>query len=155
MKLPVEISRKHEQFNDIPLPYYATDGSAGMDICAAVTDDYTIAAGGMGLIPTGLAIALPAGYECQVRSRSGLAAKYGVFALNAPGTIDSDYRGEIKVILANFSDKPFLIRRGDRIAQLVVARYETVEWREIDELDATKRGDGGFGSTGISSGAMS
>lgn len=152
MKLNVEITRKDKNNNDIPLPHYATEGSAGMDICAAVTEDFTIAAGGIGLIPTGIAIALPAGYECQVRSRSGLAAKYGIFALNSPGTIDSDYRGEIKVILANFGDKPFIIKRGDRIAQLVIAKYETVEWRETDELSTTARGDGGFGSTGILTG---
>ncbi len=101
------------------------------------------------LIPTSLAIALEDGYECQVRSRSGLSAKYGIFALNAPGTIDSDYRGEIKVILANFGKNKFVVSRGDRIAQLVFAKYERVEWIPADNLENTLRGAGGFGSTGI------
>lgn len=101
------------------------------------------------MVPTGLAIALPSGYECQVRSRSGLAAKHGVFCLNAPGTIDSDYRGEIKVILANFGTESFTVQRGDRIAQLVIASYETVQWESVDSLDETERGEGGFGSTGL------
>jgi dUTP pyrophosphatase len=120
-----------------------------MDIVAAIKDDVIIPPGGIELIPTGLAIALEHGFECQVRSRSGLAAKSGIFALNSPGTIDSDYRGEIKVILANFSKVPFTIRRGDRIAQLVVARYEKVEWSLEKELPDTERGEGGFGSTGV------
>ena len=100
------------------------------------------------MIPTGIAIALPQGFECQVRSRSGLAAKHGIFALNAPGTIDSDYRGEIKVILANSGKQPYAIQPGERIAQLVIARYETVQWELVDSLDETDRGVGGFGSTG-------
>lgn len=148
--LPVKISRIGEQFNDLPLPVYATSGSAGMDIHAATDEEIIIPSGGVVLIPTALAISLPVGFECQVRSRSGMAAKNGVFALNSPGTIDSDYRGEIKVILANFGKEPFVVRRGDRIAQLVVARYETVVWQEVASLDDTSRGDGGFGSTGIS-----
>ncbi len=147
--LSVKISRIHEQFNDVPLPVYSTSGSAGMDVHAALETETVIPPGGVALIPTALAIALPAGFECQVRSRSGLAAKNGVFTLNSPGTIDSDYRGEIKVILANFGSKPFAVRRGDRIAQLVVARYETVVWHEVDSLDDTARGGGGFGSTGV------
>ena len=100
------------------------------------------------MIPTGIAIALPQGFECQVRSRSGLAAKHGIFALNAPGTIDSDYRGEIKVILANSGKTPYAIQPGERIAQLVIARYETVQWELVKSLDETERGTGGFGSTG-------
>jgi dUTP pyrophosphatase len=147
--MQVKIIRLNTEFNDLPLPVYTTSGSAGMDIVAAIKDDVIIPPGGIELIPTGLAIALEHGFECQVRSRSGLAAKSGIFALNSPGTIDSDYRGEIKVILANFSKVPFTIRRGDRIAQLVVARYEKVEWSLEKELPDTERGEGGFGSTGV------
>jgi deoxyuridine 5'-triphosphate nucleotidohydrolase len=133
---------------DLPLPFYATEGSAGMDIHAAVHEPLTLAAGKVILVPTGLCVAIPQGYEIQVRSRSGLAAKNGVFALNSPGTIDSDYRGEIKVILANFSDTDFIIERGLRIAQLVVAKHEHAQWQPVESLDATLRSDGGFGSTG-------
>ena len=145
----MNISRTSQDFNDLPLPTYSTSGSAGMDVHAALSEPMTIPPGGVVMIPTALSIALPAGLECQVRSRSGLAAKHGVFTLNSPGTIDSDYRGEIKVILANFGAAPFTINRGDRIAQLVVARYETVQWHEVSSLDETERGSGGFGSTGI------
>ncbi len=134
--------------NELPLPSYATEGSAGMDVYAEVAVPVTIMPGCTALVPTGIAIALEPGYECQVRSRSGLAAKSGIFALNAPGTIDSDYRGEIKVILSNFGTEPFTIERGDRIAQLVVARYEKVEWAQAESLPETGRGAGGFGSTG-------
>jgi len=146
----MNISRTSQDFLDLPLPTYSTSGSAGMDVHAALIEPMTIPSGGVAMIPTALSIALPAGLECQVRSRSGLAAKHGVFTLNSPGTIDSDYRGEIKVILANFGSTPFTINRGDRIAQLVVARYETVIWNEVTSLDETERGAGGFGSTGIS-----
>lgn len=145
----MNISRTSQDFLDLPLPMYSTSGSAGMDVHAALSEPMTIPPGGVAMIPTALSIALPAGLECQVRSRSGLAAKHGVFTLNSPGTIDSDYRGEIKVILANFGGAPFTINRGDRIAQLVVARYETVQWNEVSSLDETERGAGGFGSTGI------
>jgi len=145
----MNISRTSQDFNDLPLPTYSTSGSAGMDVHAALSEPMTIPPGGVVMIPTALSIALPAGLECQVRSRSGLAAKHGVFTLNSPGTIDSDYRGEIKVILANFGAAPFTINRGDRIAQLVVARYETVQWNEVSSLNETERGAGGFGSTGI------
>ena len=134
---------------DLPLPSYATEGSAGMDVYAAVDEPLTIAPSQSVMVPTGLAMAVPRGFEGQVRSRSGLAAKHGLFALNAPGTIDSDYRGEVKVILANFSQAPYAIERGMRIAQLVVARHEHVQWNEVDDLDATERGEGGFGSTGV------
>lgn len=120
-----------------------------MDIVAAVDEPMTIAPGEIVLVPTGLAIALPMGFECQVRSRSGLALKYGIFALNSPGTIDSDYRGEIRIILANFGREPFVVSRGDRIAQLVVARYEKIEWELVNSLPITNRGSGGFGSTGL------
>jgi dUTP pyrophosphatase len=114
-----------------------------------VEEPVKIPPGGIVLIPTNLAIALPHGYECQVRTRSGLALKYGIFALNSPGTIDSDYRGEIKIILANFGMEDFYVQRGDRIAQLVVTRYERVEWEETEDLPETERGAGGFGSTGV------
>lgn len=146
--LKVQISRLNNAIKDIELPVYSTSGSAGMDIRAAIDSEEILNPGETKMIPTGLAIALSPGYECQVRSRSGLAAKHGVFALNAPGTIDSDYRGEIKVILSNFSDKPYGISRGERIAQLVIARYERVDWEEVESLDETDRGSGGFGSTG-------
>lgn len=130
------------------LPVYATAGSAGMDITAALAEPMILEPGAIVMIPTGIAIALPQGFECQVRSRSGLAAKHGIFALNAPGTIDSDYRGEIKVILANSGKASYAIQPGERIAQLVIARYETVRWELVDSLDETERGTGGFGSTG-------
>lgn len=133
----------------LPLPEYQTAGSAGMDIYAAVDQAVAIAPGAIALIPTGVAIALPRGYECQVRSRSGLAARYGVFTLNSPGTVDSDYRGEIRIILANMGPEPFTIERGMRIAQLVVTRYSPVVWEPADSLEATERNGGGFGSTGI------
>jgi len=136
---------------DLPLPSYATEGSAGMDVYAAVEEPLTIHPSQIVMVPTGLAMAVPHGFECQVRSRSGLAAKNGLFALNAPGTIDSDYRGEVKVILANFSQAPFTIERGMRIAQLVVARHEHVEWTVVPSLEETVRGEGGFGSTGVHS----
>ncbi len=145
----MKITRTSSEFTDLPLPTYSTSGSAGMDVHAATSEPITINPGAVAMIPTGLAMALEPGYECQVRSRSGLAAKHGVFTLNSPGTIDSDYRGEVKVILANFGSNPFVIQRGDRIAQLVVARYETVAWQEVESLDETARGEGGFGSTGI------
>jgi len=132
----------------MPLPAYATEHAAGMDIYAAVQGEVVLRAGETALIPTGFAIALPVGYEAQVRPRSGLAIKHQVGVLNAPGTIDADYRGEVKVILANFGKEDFVIRRGDRIAQMVVARHEQVEWEERENLDSTKRGPGGFGHTG-------
>jgi dUTP pyrophosphatase len=119
-----------------------------MDLCAAVEQDVTLRPGESALIPTGIAIALPEGFEAQVRPRSGLAAKYQVTVLNAPGTIDADYRGEVKVILANLGRQDFIVRRGDRIAQMVVAAYSRVEWEERETLDETKRGTGGFGHTG-------
>jgi dUTP pyrophosphatase len=144
----VDITRVDDNFSDIPLPKYQTEGSAGMDVYAAIEENVVIESGKTKMIPTGLAIALPQGYECQVRSRSGLAAKNGIFALNAPGTVDSDYRGEIKVILSNFGDDSFTISKGDRIAQLVIAKYEQVNWSEKENLDETQRGAGGFGSTG-------
>jgi dUTP pyrophosphatase len=133
----------------LPLPGYATAGSAGMDLMAAVEAPVTLAPGARALVPTGLALALPAGYEAQLRPRSGLALKHGVTLLNSPGTIDSDYRGEVKVILVNHGAEPFLVERGARIAQLVVAPVAHVTWSERGELDNTDREAGGFGSTGL------
>ena len=130
------------------LPHYETPLSAGMDVRADLSEAVTLAPLGRALIPTGLYVELPAGYEMQVRPRSGLAAKHGLTVLNSPGTIDADYRGEVKVILANLSDTPFTIEPGERIAQLVVARHERVEWVESEALSDTERGAGGFGSTG-------
>lgn len=144
----VKITRLSNNFKDLPLPTYATEGSAGMDIYAAVTEKVIIEPFSTVLIPTNIAIELEKGYECQVRSRSGLAIKNGIFALNAPGTVDSDYRGEIKVILSNFSKEPFEVKRGDRIAQLVFNRYEKAQLKEVTSLQETERGEGGFGSTG-------
>lgn len=131
-----------------PTPEYATVQSAGLDLRADIAEPLELKPLGRALVPTGLFIALPAGTEAQVRPRSGLAAKYGVTVLNAPGTIDADYRGEIKVILVNLSDETFVVNPGERIAQMVVARYEQVEWEETETLDETERGEGGFGSTG-------
>jgi dUTP pyrophosphatase len=131
-----------------PVPAYATALSAGMDLRACLDAPVTLGPLERALVPTGLFIALPPGFEAQVRPRSGLAAKHGVTVLNTPGTIDADYRGEIKVILVNLSNTPFEIVPGERIAQMVVARHERVEWEETDSLDETERGTGGFGSTG-------
>ena len=130
------------------LPSYATPYSAGMDLRANLEAPVTLAPLERALIPTGLHMELPAGYEAQVRPRSGLAAKHGISIVNAPGTIDVDYRGEIKVILVNLSNDPFTIEAGERIAQLVVARHETVEWEPVAVLEESQRGSGGFGSTG-------
>lgn len=131
------------------LPQYATPQSAGMDLCANLDAPVTLPSLGRALIPTGLYIALPQGYEAQIRPRSGLALKKGITLLNTPGTIDADYRGEIGVIVANLSAEPFTIADGDRIAQMVVARHETVCWEAVERLDDTARGDGGFGHTGV------
>jgi dUTP pyrophosphatase len=133
---------------DLPLPSYATAGAAGMDFCAAVTEPVTIAPGRRALIPTGFAIALPPGYELQIRPRSGLALKHGIVLPNSPGTIDEDYRGEIQIIVMNASDEHFTITRGMRIAQAVLAPVVRAAWEEVETLDATDRGAGGFGSTG-------
>ena len=130
------------------LPAYATAGAAGMDLRAQLEAPITLAPLGRALVPTGLFIELPQGYEAQVRPRSGLAIKHGLTVLNSPGTIDADYRGEIKVALVNLSAEPFEIQDGERIAQLVVARYEQVVWQPVEELGATERGTGGFGHTG-------
>jgi dUTP pyrophosphatase len=130
----------------LPLPAYATTGAAGMDVVSA--EDVVIAPGARHAVATGLAVAIPEGYEIQVRPRSGLALKHGITVPNTPGTIDSDYRGELKVILINLGHEPFTIARGDRVAQLVLAPVVQAEWDEVAELDTTERGAGGFGSTG-------
>jgi dUTP pyrophosphatase len=134
---------------DLALPAYATPLSAGVDLLAAIDQDLTLAPLQRALVPTGLAMALPAGYEAQVRPRSGLAAKNGITLLNTPGTIDADYRGEVKVILVNLSQEPFTVTRGMRIAQMIVAPVRTVMWEEKEDLADTARGAGGFGSTGV------
>lgn len=147
--MKIEIARlPHSE--GIDLPAYGTEGAAGMDLRAAVPADspLVIAPGARALVPTGLTIAVPPGHEAQVRPRSGLALKFGVTCLNSPGTIDSDYRGEVGVILANTGAEPFTINRGDRIAQMVIAAYEKIAWAEVSSLDETRRGQGGFGSTG-------
>lgn len=130
------------------LPYYATELAAGMDVRAAISNPIVLKPLGRSLVPTGLFIEIPAGYEVQVRPRSGLAAKKGITVLNAPGTIDADYRGEVCVILVNLSDEEFTIESGERIAQLVLAKHEVIEWEEVSELAESGRGEGGFGSTG-------
>ena len=148
---PVEVAvRRLLHAADLPLPAYATAQSAGMDLLAAVESEIVLGPGERRLIPSGLAIALPAGYEAQVRPRSGLALKHGVTCLNTPGTIDADYRGEVKVILMNLGGDSVTIDRGDRIAQLVIAPVTRVLIEEIDEVEETTRGEGGFGSTGTS-----
>ena len=131
------------------LPAYETDGSAGMDLRAFLEEPVTLAPMERALIPTGLYLAVPQGYEAQVRARSGLAVKHGIGLVNGIGTIDSDYRGEVKVALINWGSEPFTIENGDRIAQLVIAAYERVIWEETDSLDETERGAGGFGHTGV------
>jgi len=134
---------------DLPLPAYATADSAGLDLLAAITDPIVLQPGERKLVPTGLALALPAGFEAQVRPRSGLALKHGVTVLNSPGTIDADYRGEVGVVLINHGQVPFTINRGERIAQMIVATYARVAWQATDDLSETQRGAGGFGSTGV------
>src|SRR6478609_4030101 len=130
----------------LPLPSYATPGAAGLDVVSA--EDFLLAPGARHAVATGFAVAIPPGFEIQVRPRSGLALKHGISVPNTPGTIDSDYRGELKVILINHGGEPFAIHRGDRVAQLVVAAVAHADWAEVDELPETARGDGGFGSTG-------
>ena len=152
MTQPISIIAKRlDHAADLPLPCRMTAGSSGSDICAAIDSDVIIAAGGRALIPTGFCFETPCGYEIQVRPRSGLAHKFGVTVLNTPGTIDADYRGEVKIILANFGDQPFTVKRGDRIAQLVPMKIpETVNFIEQDSIEETSRGAGGFGHTGVS-----
>ncbi|MCW3476047.1 dUTP diphosphatase [Limobrevibacterium gyesilva] len=147
MSVPVTVMRLPHGAG-LPLPSYATAGAAGMDLLAAVAAPVTILPGGRALIPTGLALALPPGYELQVRPRSGLALKHGIVLPNSPGTIDEDYRGELQVIVMNAGDQPFTVERGMRIAQAVLAPVVRVAWREAATLDETVRGANGFGSTG-------
>ena len=132
-----------------PLPQYATPQSAGVDLRADIPGGIVLEPLGRAMVPTGLYLEIPAGYEAQVRPRSGLAAKKGVTVLNSPGTIDADYRGEVRVILVNLSSEPFTIEPGERIAQMVIARHEHVEWEEVEVLEESERGAGGFGSTGV------
>jgi dUTP pyrophosphatase len=141
--------KKLENFNGLDIPFYATEHSAGMDLQAAIDEDVMLAPGKRALIKTGISIALPDGYEAQIRPRSGLAYKNGVTVLNSPGTIDADYRGEIGVILVNLNDEPFTITRGMRIAQMVIASYARASFSVVAELSDTARGAGGFGSTGL------
>lgn len=138
---------------DLALPDYATAAAAGADLLAAIDQDIELKSLERRIVPTGISIALPAGFEAQVRPRSGLAAKNGVTVANAPGTIDADYRGEVGVILVNLGSEPFRITRGMRIAQMIIARHARAVWREVSELDRTARGAGGFGSTGVSAGS--
>ena len=146
MTVAIKIKRLNNG-GGLPIPGYATDGAAGMDVVAA--ESLTLKPGRRAAIPTGFAFAIPQGYEIQVRPRSGLALNHGITCLNTPGTIDSDYRGEVKIILANLGDEEFRIERGDRIAQLVAAPVQHAMFTEVDELDGTTRGSGGFGSTGV------
>ncbi len=132
-----------------PLPAYATSQSAGMDLRANIESPITLHPMERSLVPTGIRIELPKGYEAQVRPRSGLALKHGITVLNSPGTIDSDYRGELKVLLVNLSNEDFVINAGERVAQMVIAKHETVEWEEVEVLDETERGEGGYGHTGV------
>jgi dUTP pyrophosphatase len=150
--LPVQVTTL-PHFSGLVLPGYATAGAAGLDLQAAITVPLVILPGARALVPTGLCLAVPEGFEAQVRPRSGLALKQGLSVLNSPGTIDSDYRGEVQVILANLGAAAVTIERGMRIAQLVVARYERISWQEVAVLASTERGSGGFGSTGTGSGS--
>jgi dUTP pyrophosphatase len=146
--MKIKITRVDAQSMDIPLPQYVTPGAAGMDLCAAVPRKLVVRPGRTVLIPAGFSLELPSGFEAQIRPRSGLAINHNVGLLNSPGTIDSDYRGEIKVVLTNFGRKNFIVRRGDRIAQMIVSKYIRVNWMETKELKRSKRGKGGFGHTG-------
>ena len=146
--ISVRIFRISDEFDDLPLPSYMTEGSAGMDLYAAVREPLVINSMSTSLVPTNLKIELPVGFEAQIRPRSGLALREKITLPNSPGTIDSDYRGEIKVIMLNLGTGPFVVNRGDRIAQMVISRYARVNWEESDSLGQTARGDGGFGSTG-------
>lgn len=147
-KISVRIFRVSDNYADLPLPSYMTEGSAGMDLHAAVPEPMTIPPMSTALVPTNLMIELPPGFEAQLRPRSGLALRDRITLPNSPGTIDSDYRGEIKVIMQNLGNGPFVVNRGDRIAQMVISRYTRVSWVESESLGETSRGSGGFGSTG-------
>jgi len=144
----IKVKRLEAGFDDVDLPHYTTHGSAGMDVRAAVENELILKAGEIGLVPTNLVVEIPEGFEIQVRPRSGLAVKHGIGILNSPGTIDSDYRGEIKIIMMNFSKEDFVFKRGERIAQLVLSRVYRADLEEKSDLLKTKRGEGGFGHTG-------
>jgi dUTP pyrophosphatase len=146
----IQFQRLHpERDGDLPLPRYMTSGASGLDLAAAVPGDVVLAPGEIRLIPTGLAMAIPPGFEGQVRPRSGLALKHGIGLINSPGTIDADYRGEIGLAVVNFGSKPYTVRRGDRLAQLVINRIYQAEVHWVDTLDPTERADGGFGHSGL------
>lgn len=147
-EIKIKIKRLNTDFDDIELPKYSTRGSSGMDVRAAVEDKLIIKVGEVGLVPTNLVVEIPVGFEIQVRPRSGLAVNHGIGILNSPGTIDSDYRGELKIILMNFGKEDFVISRGDRIAQLVLSKVYHANFEENSDLLKTKRGEGGFGHTG-------
>ncbi|WP_297195680.1 dUTP diphosphatase [uncultured Porphyromonas sp.] len=142
--LPIKVINKSSH----PLPSYATEGAAGLDLRASLTEAVTLRPLERKLIPTGLYIELPLGYEAQIRPRSGLSIRHGITVINSPGTIDADYRGEVQVPLVNLSNEPFVIEDGERIAQMVIARHEVIQWEPVEELSETKRGTGGFGHTG-------
>ncbi|PKL83338.1 MAG: dUTP diphosphatase [Ignavibacteriae bacterium HGW-Ignavibacteriae-3] len=146
--IQIKIQHIDEKFSDIQLPEYATEGSSGLDLRAAVDKEMKIEKGKVALVPTNLRVEIPAGYEIQIRPRSGLAAKNGIGVLNSPGTIDSDYRGEIKVILFNFGEEDFIIHRGDRIAQMVISKVYRADLIVVGDLNNSSRGEGGFGHTG-------
>jgi dUTP pyrophosphatase len=149
MKKDVKVLKVKKMHPTAIIPKYQTEGAAGLDLHACLREPVIIEPGGRKLISTGVAIQLPEGYEAQIRPRSGLALKHGIAIANSPGTVDCDYRGEVGVILVNFSDIPFKVNHGDRIAQMVIAKYTTVNFEEVDELDETERGGDAFGSTGI------
>ncbi len=149
MEVPVRIQRlRPREDADLPLPRYLTPAAAGMDLCAALDEDLPIEPGAIAIVPTGFAIELPVGYEAQIRPRSGLAARHGIGLINSPGTIDADYRGEIRIALINLGGRPYVVRRGDRIAQMVVQPVCRVRLEEVPALRPTERQDGGFGHTG-------
>jgi len=141
--------KRMDGHRDIPIPTYETKGSAGMDLRAAVNEAVTINPGEIRLIPTGLMVSIPGGYEAQIRPRSGLALKHGIGMVNSPGTIDSDYRGEIRVIMINWGEEPFVVHRGDRIAQMIITQVFRAGFLEVEELEPTGRGEGGFGHSGL------
>jgi dUTP pyrophosphatase len=147
-EIKIKVKRLSDEFADIPLPVYATHGSAGLDIAAAVKKEIIIPKGKIGLVPTNFSVEIPEGYEIQVRPRSGLAIKHGITVLNSPGTIDSDYRGEVKIILINLGEEDYTISRGERIAQLVVSKVYQGKFMEVEDLNNSQRGKGGFGHSG-------
>ncbi len=147
-RIIIKVKRLDNNLN-LPLPAYHSDGSSGLDLCAAVEKELILKPGEIQLIPTGLSISLPRGYEAQIRPRSGLALRHGLGLVNSPGTIDADYRGEIGLIVINWGKEPFTIRRGDRIAQMVIGKVYRAQVEEVDEIDPTARGEGGFGHSGI------